>query len=155
MENIVNQIQKLLIKKQKTLAVAESCTGGLTSTLLTQFSGSSQYFILGVVAYNNRVKEYILKIPHSVIVKSGAVSKEVAGLMAKNIRKIAKTDFGISITGIAGPTGATPQKPVGTVFIAATSENKNISKKFLFKGSRNAIRKKSALKALELLKTLI
>ena len=152
MKYIVSEIHNLLIKGRKTLAIAESCTGGLVSSLITQNPGSSRYFILGVVVYSNKAKETILKIPQSVIARYGAVSKNVASLMAKSVRKIAKTDFGIGITGIAGPTGGTQKKPVGTVFIAVDSKNKGLSKKFLFKGNRNTIRKKAALKSLELLK---
>jgi nicotinamide-nucleotide amidase len=152
MENLIKQIHKLLLKKAKTVAVAESCTGGLLSNLHTQNSGSSRYFILGVVAYSNKAKEKILKIPRSSLIKFGAVSAPVASRMARSIRKIVKTDFGIGITGIAGPSGSTPHKPVGTVFVAINSENKRICKKFHFKGSRSIIRKKAALAALELLK---
>ncbi len=155
MERIINQIHKLLIKKQKTIAVAESCTGGLLSGLLTQISGSSRYFIIGIVAYSNKAKEDVLRISRSVIVKNGVVSKTIAILMAGNIRKIANTDFGIGVTGIAGPTGATAQKPVGTVFIAITGKNKTICKKFHLTGNRNKVRNKAALKALALLKTSI
>lgn len=151
---IISQIHKLLIKRQKTVAIAESCTGGLCSALLTQVSGSSKYFILGVVTYSNKAKENILKIPASLIAEKGAVSKETAKLMANSIRKIASSDFGIGITGIAGPTGATPKKPVGTVFIAIDSRDKKICYEFIFKGNRNAIRRNAALKAIELLKTL-
>jgi PncC family amidohydrolase len=152
MEHIVKQIHKSLIKRQKTLAVAESCTGGLLSKLLTDSSGSSQYFILGVVAYNDKVKEGILKVRRSVLVKNGAVSKDVATAMAKSIRKLAKSSFGIGITGIAGPTGATAAKPLGTVFIAMDSQKKKVCKEFHFAGNRAQVRKKAALKALELLK---
>jgi len=155
MEPIVSKIHSFLIKRRKTVAVAESCTGGLTSSLLTQTSGSSQYFIEGVIAYSDKAKEVILKIPHYVIKKNGAVSKPVANLMAQRVRKIAKTDFGIGITGIAGPTGGTPKKPVGTVFIAIDSKYKKICKKFHFTGNRTAVRKKAALKSLELLQSLI
>ena len=155
MERIINQIHSSLLKNRKSLAVAESCTGGLLSNLLTKISGSSKYFILGIVAYHDKAKEAIFKIPPSTIAKKGAVSKEVALMMAKNIRKIAKTDFGIGITGIAGPSGATLQKPLGTVFIALADRNKIISKKFNFKGKRAAIRKKAALKALKLLKIFL
>ena len=155
MEHIVNQIHLLLMKKQKTVAVSESCTGGLLSKLLTDISGSSKYFILGLVAYSNKSKENILKISSSVINKQGAVSKIVAAAMAKSIKKIAKTDFGIGITGIAGPTGGTPEKPIGTVFIAVDSKNKKICKRFLFHGNRNTVRRKTALKSLELLKGLL
>jgi len=155
MERIVSQIHKLLIKKKKNIAVAESCTGGLLSNLLTQIPGSSKYFILGIVAYSNQAKENILKIPRNIIAQKGAVSNNVAGLLAKSVRLIAKTDFGIGVTGIAGPGGGSKEKPVGTVFIAVDSKNKTICKKFNFSGTRLSIRRKSALKALELLKGLI
>lgn len=151
MEPLINQIHKLLLKNKKTIAVAESCTGGILCGLLTQNSGSSQYFILGTITYSNKAKEEILKIPSRIIHQEGAVSKSVAGLMAQNVRKLAKTDFGIGLTGIAGPKGGTPFKPVGSVFIAIAAKNSQISKKFHFSGTRNAVRKKAALKALELL----
>ena len=155
MEGAVNQIHKLLIKKRKNVAIAESCTGGLLSNLLTQIPGSSQYFILGIVAYSNLAKETILRIPATIIARKGAVSKDVAKLMAKRVRSMAKTDFAIGITGIAGPGGGTKEKPVGTVFIALDSKNKKLCKKFRFTGTRLTIRKKAALKALELLTFLI
>ncbi len=155
MQHIINQIHKLLIKKRKTIALAESCTGGLTSKLLTDIPGSSQYFIAGVIAYSNKAKASILKIPARTIAQNGAVSKEVALRMAQQIRKITKTDFGLSITGIAGPSGGSLQKPVGTVFIAVDGENKRACKKFLFSGSRLAIRKKAALRTLQLLKNIL
>lgn len=147
----VNQVHNLLIKDKKTVSVAESCTGGLLSKLLTELSGSSGYFILGIVAYSNKAKVNILGIPFSLIAEKGAVSREVAKRMAQSVRKLAKTDFGIGITGIAGPTGGTPQKPVGSVFIAVDSVNKKLCKKFFFLGRRATIRKKAALKSLELL----
>ena len=155
MELIVKQIHKSLLKKQITVAVAESCTGGELSGLLTGLSGSSRYFILGVVTYSNASKKNILGIPAGVITKNGAVSEAVAKSMSERIRKIAKTDLGIGITGIAGPTGGTPPKPKGTIFIAIGSKKKKICKKFHFTGSRSGIRKKTAKKSLELLKTFI
>ena len=133
MQNLIKQAHIRLLKSGCTVATAESCTAGLLSFLLTRLSGSSRYFILGVTAYSNLAKEDILSIPALTIRKHGAVSKEVALLMAKNIRKLAKTDFGVAITGIAGPTGATPSNPVGTVFICVSTENKTICKKFVFK----------------------
>lgn len=151
MQPIIIQINKILIKNKKSIAVAESCTGGLLSNLLTQIAGSSKYFILGVVVYSNKAKINILKIPSYIIAKEGAVSKDMACRMAQSIRKLTYSDFGIGITGIAGPTGATPRKPIGTVFIAIDSENKKVCKKFHFIGKRITIRKKASLKALELL----
>jgi len=155
MQRLLNQIHKRLIKTKQTISVAESCTGGLASSLLTQLSGSSAYFILGVAAYSNKAKERILGITHSLIAQKGAVSRQVAQGMAESIRRLANTDFGIGITGIAGPTGGTPQKPVGTVFIAIDSKKKKICKRSHFIGSRLRIRKKTALSALKLLKPLI
>jgi nicotinamide-nucleotide amidase len=155
MERIVNQIHNLLLKRKKSIATAESCTAGLLSTLLTDISGSSKYFVLGVVAYSNKAKIGVLRIPRSLILKKGAVSKDVALRMAQQIRKIAKTDFGIAITGIAGPTGATPRKPLGTVFIAIDSADKKICKEFHFKGNRREVRKAAAINALKLLTSLI
>ena len=152
MNAILKQIHNLLIKNNKTIAVAESCTGGLLSELLTRLSGSSQYFMLGVVAYSNHAKANILKIPAQIVLKKGAVSKGIAVYMAGNIQKIAKTDFGIGITGIAGPSGGSAKKPVGTVFIAIAAKNKTIPYLFRFKGSRTSIRKQATRKALELLK---
>ena len=155
MKRILPQIHRLLTQKQKTLATAESCTGGELSRLLTSLAGSSRFFILGVVAYHNRAKNEVLKIPSRLIIKNGAVSKAIASSMAQNIRRLAGSDLGLGITGIAGPTGGAPAKPVGTVFIAVSSPDKTICRKFLFSGSRAAIRKKSALKTLQLLKSFI
>lgn len=155
MQHLLTQIHKSLIKKKKTLAVAESCTGGLSSFLLTELAGSSHYFLLGVVAYSNKTKERILRIPEKIILKKGAVSAEVAALMAENARRIASSDLGIGITGIAGPAGATIDKPVGTVFISLSSKDKKICQRFQFQGGRAQIRKKAALKSLQLLKKML
>ena len=155
MKHIVHQIHTLLLKNKKTIAIAESCTGGLLSSLLIKLSGSSQYFILGIVAYSNGAKKKVLGIPSSLITARGAVSKEVASSMAERIRKLANTDISIGITGIAGPSKGSPQKPVGTVFIALDSKKKKICKKFRFSGTRFYIRKTAALKSLELLKEIL
>lgn len=151
MRDIISHINKLLIKKHKTVSVAESCTGGLISSLLTRDSGSSSYFILGLVTYSNQAKNKLLKIPLPLILKKGAVSKEIAIKMARSARGIARADLGLGITGIAGPTGATREKPVGTVFIAASTPQTTVCKKFVFKGNREQIRKQAALKSLEML----
>jgi len=155
MQTIATQIHNSLLKTKRTIAVAESCTGGLLSSLLTKESGSAQYFILGVVSYSNKSKENILSVPPKLIATKGAVSQETAQNMAQSVRKLAKTDYGISITGIAGPTGDTSQKPVGTVFIAISSTSKAICKQFNFSGNRASIRKQSATTALKLLRQFI
>jgi nicotinamide-nucleotide amidase len=154
MQRLLNQAHSSLIKNKKTLAVAESCSGGLLSKLLTDFAGSSKYFLLGLVAYSNKAKEKSLKIPAALIRKKGAVSLETASLMAQNIRKIAASDFGLAITGIAGPQGGSLRKPVGTVFIAAASKNRLICRRYIFSGKRAVVRRKAALGALKLLNRL-
>lgn len=148
---IVKQAHNKLLRNAKTVSVAESCTGGLLSYLLTQTPGSSKYFLLGAVTYSNRSKELILNIPAHTIAKYGAVSDKVARLMAKNIRKKINSDFGLSITGIAGPTGAWVNKPVGIVFISLSYKNKNICRRYALCGNRIKIREKSAYQALRLL----
>lgn len=155
MQALAAKTHKLLIKTKRTLAVAESCTGGLLSSILTNRSGSSEFFIMGAVVYSNFSKHLLLKIPLSLINKHGAVSRPVAVALAQNIRKIAKTDYGIGITGIAGPTGGTIAKPVGTVFISVSSKAKLICRKFQFKGTRSSIRSQAALSALKLLQQII
>ncbi len=155
MREISAKTHKLLIKRKQTLAVAESCTGGLLSSILTGRSGSSKFFILATIVYSNFSKHLLLKVPMSMINKHGAVSSPVAQKMAENIRQLAKTDYGISITGIAGPTGGTAAKPVGTVFISVSSKTKTICRRFQFKGSRSSIRQQSCLSALKLLLEII
>ena len=146
---------KLLKERKKTVSLAESCTGGLITHKLTNIPGSSAYLICSIVAYNNKIKVTQLKVPKKTLTTNGAVSEETALIMAKNIRKISQTDFGVSTTGIAGPSGATKNKPVGLVYIAASSKRKTICRKFKFKGSRLTIKAKTAEAALNLLKELI
>ena len=155
MQLIIIKTHKLLIKHKNTVAVAESCTAGLLSYLLTQLPGSSRYFLLGITTYSNTSKGKLLRIPASVIASHGAVSKVVAVRMSESIKHIAHADFGIAITGIAGPTGGSPGKPVGTVYIAVASRDNTLCKRFIFNGSRFRIRNQAALKALEMLVALI
>lgn len=112
---------KALLSQKRTIATAESCTGGLLAKRLTDLPGASGAFLLGVVSYANTAKERILQIPANLLEEFGAVSPQVARSMARNVREIADADFGIGITGIAGPDGATPEKPLGLVFIALAS----------------------------------
>jgi len=155
MPSLIKEIHGLLVKTKQTLAVAESCTGGLLSSLLTSRSGSSKFFILGVVVYSNFSKHKLLRIPLSVINNHGAVSRQTALALAKNIRRIAQTSYGLGITGIAGPTGAVLGKPVGTVFISIAGKDKTICRRFKFHGARSAIRRQSAFTALKLLERFI
>ncbi len=134
-----------------TLSVAESCTGGLLCDRLTDVSGSSNYFMGGMVTYSNESKAEHLGIPLGLIVKHGAVSREVAKRMAQGVRKAFHTTFGLSTTGVAGPTGGTKRSPVGRVFIGIASGKGVWVKKLDLKGSRRTIKKEASEKALELL----
>ena len=143
---------RLLLKEKRTLAIAESCTGGLLANRITDVPGSSKYFLMGVVTYSNESKDKILSIPQETIKKYGAVSKQVAGLMAKNVRLLANAGIGIGITGIAGPTGETNKKPVGLVYIALSTKKKTICKEFHFLGQREIIKYKTTQAALDMIR---
>ena len=117
------RVAELLKKHNRTVATAESCTGGLIAKLLTDIPGSSEYFIEGVVAYANQAKTRLLGVPTELITEHGAVSKQVAVAMALGCRAKSGADFALSTTGIAGPTGGTPEKPIGLVYIALANEH--------------------------------
>jgi nicotinamide-nucleotide amidase len=139
---------QILLSQKHTIAVAESCTGGLIAFRLTNVPGSSAFFERGAVTYSNRSKTEMLGIPKEVIEKYGAVSEQIAKLMAEGIRKQSGTDLGLATTGIAGPTGGTPEKPVGTVFIALSYNRKTECQKYLLQGDREAIRYETSETAL-------
>lgn len=146
LEQIVGQ---MLRKNKATLAVAESCTGGLIAHRLTQIPGSSDYFERGIVAYSNQAKIEILKVPANIINKNGAVSAPVAEKMAAGVREISNTTLGLGVTGIAGPAGGSAEKPVGTVFIALAAPEGVVSKKYNLAGDREQIKILSAQIALD------
>lgn len=135
-----------------TVAVAESCTGGLIAQRLTDVPGSSKYFIEGVVAYSNDAKTRTLGVEPILLLEHGAVSGPVAEAMAEGVRKRAGTDFGISVTGIAGPGGGTEEKPVGTVFIGIASDAGTEHRKLKIPGDRHLVRWRSSQAALDLLR---
>lgn len=141
---------RLLREKGLTIAVAESCTGGKLGDMITDVAGSSDYFLGGVVSYSNASKVDLLGVDRSVMDAKGAVSEEVAISMAQGVRGRLKADVGVGITGIAGPGGATPDKPVGLVYIAVSSGSGNACERHVFSGSRTAIKTKSAERALDL-----
>ncbi|MBL7197271.1 MAG: CinA family protein [Candidatus Omnitrophica bacterium] len=149
---LLKEIAKLLLKNKKTLAVAESCTGGLVSHTLTNISGSSKYFKLGLVLYSNNAKSEILKIKKEDIRRFGAVSEKTAILMAKKIKSLANTHIGLSTTGFAGPKGGNKRNPVGTVYIALAYKNSIFIEKFKFNATRTQIKNKAKNKALLLIK---
>jgi nicotinamide-nucleotide amidase len=142
----------LLAQKHKTIAVAESCTGGLLAKLFTDIPGSSAYFTHGWITYSNNAKTEQLGIAPRAIEKNGAVSELVASAMALAARQKAQSNFAIAITGIAGPAGGTEQKPVGLVYISVSSDNNCQTKRFLFSHTRDIIRHRAALTALNMLR---
>jgi nicotinamide-nucleotide amidase len=144
-------IGELLRDKGWTLAIAESCTGGLVSDLITNVAGSSDYFEGGIVTYSNRAKTEHLDVPSNAIKRYGAVSPQVAIKMAHGVRKAFHSTFGVSITGIAGPGGGSRKKPVGLVFIAVSDGKKTLVKEERLKGSRREIKKESARRSLKYL----
>ena len=145
------KISQKFIERGQTLSLAESCTGGLIGDRLTNIPGASAFFLLGIIAYDYAAKTKILGVPSALLKKHGAVSSEVASMMAQGVRKILKTDYGLGVTGIAGPGGATKTKPVGLVFIAVSTRQRTIVKKCLFKGTRLAIKNEAAQTALKML----
>ncbi|MBI4971405.1 MAG: nicotinamide-nucleotide amidohydrolase family protein [Candidatus Omnitrophica bacterium] len=150
-ESFEQILGKLLCAKKKTLSVAESCTGGLVTKLLTDIPGSSKYFVGGIIAYANSVKENFANVPKSVLSRYGAVSKEAGMLLAANVRALMNSNYGIGITGIAGPGGGTKQKPVGLVFIAVANSKQTFVEKFQFRGDRERVRLLAAKRAFYLL----
>lgn len=140
-----------LRKKKWTLSIAESCTGGLICDRITDVSGSSDYFMGGMVSYSNESKEKHLGVPRVHIQRYGAVSPQVAKKMAQGVRKTFHTTFGLSTTGIAGPTGGTKKKPVGLVYIGISNGEKTLVVKLNLKGSRREIKEKATEKALQYL----
>ncbi|HSD64918.1 MAG TPA: competence/damage-inducible protein A [Ignavibacteriaceae bacterium] len=145
-------IGRILKERGLTLAVAESCTGGLISNMLTNISGSSTYFERGVVSYSNAAKVEILKVNEDTIVQNGAVSIEVARQMAEGVKSISGTDLGLSATGIMGPTGATADKPVGLVYIGICDEKVCTAKEFRFGDDRLLNKERTAQAALDMLR---
>lgn len=135
-----------------TVAVAESCTGGLIAQRLTDVAGSSKYFVEGVVAYSNDAKTRTLGVDPALILENGAVSAPVARAMAEGVRKRANTDFGLSVTGIAGPGGGTEEKPVGLVYIALSDEVQTKHRKLQIPGDRQLVRWRASQAALDLLR---
>ena len=149
------EIGKLLKEKKLTISIAESCTGGFIQKLITDVPGSSEYFLGGVVAYSNLLKQKLLNVSPQTLITYGAVSEKTACELARGVREITGADIGVSTTGIAGPTGGTSEKPVGLVYIGVCTEKTLAAHKFLFKGTRQQIREQTANKALELARNVI
>jgi PncC family amidohydrolase len=149
--SLQERVGALLSQRGWTLAVAESCTGGLLGHLITNVSGSSAYFEGGIISYSNEAKERLLGVPHETLVEHGAVSEETALAMARGARRSLGTDMALSVTGIAGPTGGTPEKPVGLVYVGLAAEAAQLCDKHVWQGDRAQNKALSAEAALDLL----
>jgi nicotinamide-nucleotide amidase len=144
-----------LVMKQATIAVAESCTGGMLAQRLTNVSGSSRYFMSGIVTYSNESKIALASIPPLLLEMQGAVSEEVARGLAESVREKVNTTIGVGVTGIAGPTGGTPEKPVGTVHIAVAAPAATVHHQYLFPGDRERIRWQATQAALDMIRRVL
>lgn len=154
-EKLEELIGKLLKESKETLSTAESCTGGNIAHIVTSVPGSSEYFLGSIVAYDNSIKQNILRVNKRNIDNYGAVSKQVVEEMAIGVRKLLKTDYAIATSGIAGPTGGTKDKPVGVTWIAVCSNSKVISRKFVFGDHRGRNIQRASVTALNMLRKLI
>ncbi len=138
-----------------TIAAAESCTGGLVSARLTSIPGSSEAFVGGIVAYDDRIKLDALGVPQDVLERHGAVSAETAAAMAAGVRRSLEADVGVSVTGVAGPGGGTAEKPVGLVYLHVETPDASQGVELRLPGDRNAVRRRAAASALHLLRRLL
>jgi len=145
----VTNLAAALTTRGWRLATAESCTGGLVACELTNVSGSSDWYVGGVVAYANRIKQELLGVDESILTSRGAVSCETVLAMAQGAATRLKTECAIAISGVAGPTGGTPEKPVGTVWIGWFVNGSATAAHFLFAGDRLCVRRQSALAAIK------
>ncbi|GMU34526.1 MAG: CinA-like protein [Planctomycetia bacterium] len=153
-DELQTAVGRLLIDQGKTISTAESCTGGLVAKRLTDVSGSSAYFIQSFVTYSNEAKSRLLEIPPELIASNGAVSEPVAKAMAENCRRLSATDYALAVTGIAGPTGGTPDKPVGLVFVALATAERTIVRELRLGETitREEVRDRSAKAVVNLLR---
>ena len=157
MDNLerISKIIKKFTDKNIQLAVAESCTGGYVSNMFTNVSGASKVFERGIICYSNQAKIDLLNINPNVLEKYGAVSEDVVKQLAYNIRVLSKVDIGIGISGIAGPTGGTPEKPVGIVYIGFSTDKEIFTRKYILKADRINFKKLVLEKVIDFLEQLI
>jgi len=148
---IEERIGSILRERGLRIAVAESCTGGLIANRITNIQGASDYFDMGFVTYSNDSKEAFLFVPEDVIATKGAVSSEVARAMAEGVREATRVDVALSVTGIAGPGGGSPEKPVGTVYIGLAAESGAFVRKFLFNGDLISIKTQTSEEELKMM----
>jgi PncC family amidohydrolase len=150
--SLAQSVGELLNRQHLTLGLAESCTGGMVASYITDIAGASAYFEGAIVAYSYQVKENVLGVPASTLERFGAVSAETVMAMARGARTLLNVDIAVAITGIAGPTGGTTEKAVGLTYIALVSRRGELWRKYIWKGDRRQNREQSARAALDLLK---
>lgn len=155
MTALAGRVSAGLVERGITLAVAESCTGGLLSARLTDLEGASRFLLAGLITYSNESKTRLLGVPEAALQAYGAVSEPVVRAMAEGARRIASASAAVAITGIAGPGGGTADKPVGTVWVAASVGDRADARRFLFDGDRAAVREAAVGAALEMLDSLL
>jgi len=151
-ETLEEVVVKLLMQRNQTLAIAESCTGGLLADRITNVPGASAVFLGGYVCYTNQTKIGMLNVDPQLIENHGAVSEQVARVLAEHARACAKSDYALATTGVAGPGGGSPEKPVGTVYVALAAPGETIAKKFFFPTDRETFKQIVTEAALELLR---
>ena len=149
---IEDEIAQLLKERGLTISVAEACTSGIIAARLTSVSGSSLFFVGGVLAYANEVKEKILGLPKELMIKEGSVSEATARAMARGVKELLDSDLAISATGVMGPTGGTVAKPVGLFFVAVAGDDIDLCARHMFTGDRANNRDQASTAALELLR---
>jgi PncC family amidohydrolase len=152
---LATHLQDSAVRRSLTVATAESCTGGLIGHSITAVAGSSAYYLGGVVSYSDDVKTSLLHVSTSTLDRHGAVSAQVAVAMAEGVRGVVGAEFGVSVTGVAGPDGGTEAKPVGLTYVAAAGPDSHRVRRFVWSGDRTANKERSAAAALELLIELI
>ena len=158
-QDLVQAAQRVLDlgnARGKMVATAESCTGGLIGGAITSLSGSSAVYDRGIISYSNEAKNELLNVPKEILAAHGAVSEQIAIAMVKGLLACSIADIGISVTGVAGPTGGTPEKPVGLVYIGYGSRDGSIkAERCMFDGDRTGIRRQTIIRALELAASLL
>lgn len=148
-------VGELLRQRKLSLGVTESCTGGLLGDIITDVPGASDYFLGGITAYDNRIKIGLLSVQEETLDQFGAVSQQTALEMARGVRRALGADIGVSITGIAGPGGGTPEKPVGLTWIGLSAAGEQKAWRSIWSGDRRAVKEQSAGEALRLLKVFL
>jgi len=151
-DDLARRVGRLLSENNMTISICESCTGGMLGAMITSIPGSSEYFMGGIIAYSDLMKNKVVGVRSGTLTRFGAVSPETAKDMALAVKKKMMADIGVGITGIAGPGGGTKEKPVGLVYVALAIKNNVVVRRFMFKGGRQTIRRTACRNALDLLR---